>query len=190
MTSTAFEADYELIADIEAGLIANVANTERTVRRFEERIGASVRAPVDHAALWRHARRRPGDPVDFAAMRMIRTDPAARTALARMMAAQSIACSQMAFAAADSGATARQIGDYGFSLEADPDSGLTALVIALNDAARVPHVLRAETGEQSLVLPLPEPQDGLIEMYFAHDNPDQADIIGILAEPTALIALE
>lgn len=178
--------DDDLMAKAEAAFLAG----EVALAAARGEIGRPAETPIDHAALHRHATRRPGDPVDFAVVRLLRTSEAARAALGRMIAARSIAVSPMAWAAADSSATSRRVGDYRLDLEAAGSDGVAAFTLAVEGAARTPTLLRAEWNGRSVAIALPPPDDGLIELYFSEAEPDHADILAVLREPLALIALE
>lgn len=173
-----------LAADVESHLLAEA------VIDGLARVPSPEPAPLDHAALWRHSRRRAGDVVDLATARRLREDPVARTVLGRMIAARAMACSPMAYAAADASAATRMIGVYAVELLPPGDDGIAALVIEVPPGAAAPTALRAEWLGASVVLDLPPPQEGLIELFFAPAAPGSAEAVAILGEPTALIALE
>lgn len=186
MTAKDLSTDDDLMADTEAAFLAG----EVAMAVVKGSLGRRDLVPIDHAALYRHATRRPGEPVDFATARLLKTNETARTMLARMIAARALAVSPMAWAAADSSATSRRIGACRLDVDPPAAEGMAAMTIDVSEAARAPTVLRAEWDGRSVVLGLPPADDGLIELFFSETAPEHLDILRVLREPTALIALE
>ena len=65
-----------------------------------------------HAALWAHATREPGRPVDLAVERAIRGDPETARRYRTMLAAQALAHAPLALAASDGSQSSRRVGPF------------------------------------------------------------------------------
>lgn len=185
MTSRSMDFPIGLERDVDAIMLAGM------ILDADADTPSTARTRLSHAALWRHATRAPGDPVDLATLRALRDTPEARPALAKMIAARAIAASARAWAASDGSATvSRRLGGYSLILDVPDDGGIASLTLTIPAGGVIPVLLRAEGPGGSLLLALPAADENQIDLFLRPGEQRTADIVAILRDPAALIALE
>lgn len=131
------------------------------------------------AALWRHVRRRPGEPVAFAVERAIRADPAVARRYRTMLGAGALAHAPTALAASDGALDRRRVGPYELTLDAADTPPL--LVIACGDAP-APGLIEVSHAGETVRLGLPDPVAGSVVIALDPGLPDAALLGRLLAE--------
>lgn len=131
------------------------------------------------AELWRHVRRRPGEPVSFAVERAIRADPAVARRYRTMLGAGALAYAPMALAASDGAVAIRRVGPY--ELTIDEAGTPPLLVIACRDAP-APNLIEVSHADETVRLALPEPVAGSVVIALDPGLPDTALLGRLLAE--------
>lgn len=148
-------------------------------------LARDVEAPVRSIAdrdLWRHARRRPGEPVSLAVARALREPEAARR-YRTVLSALALGHSPVALAASD-GTVARRVGAFTLELLRE---GAPLLVIR-SDGETWPKRMELHGGAMT-ALDLPEPVDGAVVLALDPDVPDLADAARLLADPDTEVFL-
>lgn len=151
---------------------------------------ALMRAPVPgprigHAALWAHATRAAGRPVDLAVVRAIRTEPETARRYRAMLAAQAIAHAPLAAAASDGAILRRRVGPF----ELESLEGTPPLLILRGTEPRLPKTIEAWLGDDVVRLDLPPPVEGAIVLALDPAVPE-ADALGrILRDPGSAVFL-
>lgn len=144
---------------------------------------------VARTALWAHARREPGAPVDFAVERALRTDPEAGRLYRRLLSIDAVAYSETAAAAYDNSATHRRIGDFDLDVVEEDDAPPTLIIQMLAGARTAPGTIEVVSIEGVVRLPLPAPVDGHIVMDLPRQDAQRDLLRLMLANPHAGVYL-
>ncbi|TGE01747.1 hypothetical protein [Methylobacterium nonmethylotrophicum] len=168
----------------EARLLAEI-HAARTLMRAGTR--DAVRRP-GVGALWAHATRAPGAPVDLAMMRAIRDDPETARRYRALLAGQAIAHAPHAVAASDGQVTARRVG--AFTLEILPATeDAPPLLVLRGVGARAPRSIEASLGDETVRLALPPALDDAILVALDPAVPEAARLGAMLREPACAVFL-
>jgi hypothetical protein len=142
-------------------------------------------ARPSHAALWAHANREPGAPVDLAVVRALRSDPEAARRYRTLLGAQAVAHALLAAAASDGALTRRRVGPF----ELEILEGTPPLLILRGPDARMPRRIEAWLGDEAVRLDLGEPVDGTI-LLALDPAVAEADRLGqMLRDPACAVFL-
>ncbi|MBB3900955.1 hypothetical protein [Methylobacterium brachythecii] len=143
---------------------------------------------VTHAALWAHATREPGQPVDFSVVRALRTDPDTARRYRAMLGAQALAHAPLAAAASDGAITRRRLG--AFELEILPaEDDAPPLLVLRGVEAKVPRVIEAWLGDDTVRLELGAPVEGAILLALDPAVPEAVELGRMLSEPACAVFL-
>lgn len=143
---------------------------------------------VGHAALWAHATREPGEPVDFSVVRALRTDPDTARRYRAMLGAQALAYAPLAAAASDGAIARRRIG--AFELEILPaDGDAPPLLVLRSTEAKTPRMIEAWLGDEMVRLDLGLPADGTILLALDPAIPDALELGRMLRDPACAVFL-
>lgn len=138
-----------------------------------------------HAALWAHANRESGAPVDFAVVRAIRSDPEAARRYRTLLGAQALAHAPLAAAASDGALARRRVGAF----ELEILEGTPPLLILRGPETRMPRLIEAWLGDEAVRLDLGTPVDGAILLALDPAVPE-ADRLGrMLRDPACAVFL-
>lgn len=137
------------------------------------------------AELWRHVRRRPGEPVSFAVERAIRSDPETARRYRTMLAAGALAHAPMALAASDGAVERRRVGAYELTVEA----GDPPLLVVACGAAAAPAMIEVSRGDETARLDLPEPVSGAVVIALDPAVPEAALLGRLLADRLSAVFL-
>ena len=144
---------------------------------------------ISRADLWAHVRRVPGDPVNFAAERAIRTDPEAARMYRRLLGFQSVARSEMAAAAYDSSATHRRIGSFELDVIEEDDAPPALVIQCLSDTVPAPTLIEVVSIEGVVRLALPAPVDRYIVIDLPRQDAERDLLRLMLANPLSGVYL-
>lgn len=144
---------------------------------------------ISRADLWAHVRRVPGDPVNFAAERAIRTDPEAARMYRRLLGFQSVARSEMAAAAYDSSATHRRIGSFELDVIEEDDAPPALVIQCLSDTVPAPTLIEVVSIEGVVRLALPAPVDRHIVIDLPRQDAERDLLRLMLANPLSGVYL-
>ncbi|QRE74899.1 hypothetical protein [Methylobacterium aquaticum] len=170
----------------EARLLAEI-HAARTLMRASEPGDADSRRPGT-AALWAHATREPGGPVDLAVVRAIRADPATARRYRALLGAQAIAHAPLAAAASDGAVASRRVGP--FTLEILPaDENAPPLLVLRGSAARPPRAIEAMLGDETARLALPPAIDGAVLVALDPGVPEAARLGAMLRDRACAVYL-
>ena len=139
---------------------------------------------VSTAALWAHARRRLGAPVDLGTIRALREDPGAAARYRRLLEGLALAHAPVALAASD-GTMRRRLGPAELELHPSADGALMVLKGA--GGARAIEVIPPEGEPCRLALPAPE--DGTVILSLAPHAPETGMALAALRDPGSAIFL-
>lgn len=138
-----------------------------------------------HAALWAHANREPGSPVDLTVVRAIRSDPETARRYRTLLGAQSLAHAPLAAAASDGALSQRRIGPF----ELEILEGTPPLLILRGPDAPMPRRIEAWLGDEAVRLDLGAPVDGAI-LLALDPAVAEADRLGqMLRDPACAVFL-
>ena len=169
----------ELLAELHgARVLARSARCGSAAR------GATGAARVSDAALWRHARRRPGDAISLAVQRAL-ADVETGRRYRTMLAALAVAHSPVALAAAD-GTVRRRVGRMVLELLQD---GPPLLVIHLDGVDPPPTLLELVGADHSVRLGLPPATDGALVLSLEGDLDVPARARAMLRDPATELFL-
>lgn len=144
--------------------------------------------PIGHAALWAHAIREPGQPVDLAVVRALRTDPDTARRYRAMLGAQALAHAPLAAAASDGGIARRRVGP--FELEILPGEDDTPPLLLLRGVGpKAPRVIEAWLGDATVRLELGAPVEGAILLALDPAVPEAAELGRMLRHPACAVFL-
>ncbi|WP_342152861.1 hypothetical protein [Methylorubrum sp. SB2] len=151
---------------------------------------ALMRAPapaprIGHAALWAHATRAGGGPVDLAVVRALRTDPDTARRYRILLAAQSIAYAPLAAAALDGALLRRRVGPFALEIL----EGTPPLLILRGAEARPPRTIEAWLGDAAVRLDLPPPVEGAIVLALDPVVPEAVELGWMLRDPGSAVFL-
>lgn len=151
---------------------------------------ALVRAPasaprIGHAALWAHATRRGGSPVDLAVVRAIRSDPDAARRYRTLLAAQALAHAALAAAASDGALLRRRVGPF----ELEILEGAPPLLILRGAGARPPRTIEAWLGDESARLDLAPPVEDAVVLALDPAVPEAKALDRMLRDPGSAVFL-
>ena len=140
------------------------------------------------AALWAHAVREAGAPVDLAVLRALRGDPETARRYRTLLAGQAVAHAPLAIAASDGDLAARRVGP--FVLEVVPaDGDAPPLLVIRGGGDRPVRALEVSLGDDAVRLALPPPVEGAIVIALDPEVPE-ADRLGqLLRDPAAAVFL-
>lgn len=144
-------------AEPDAARLLAEAHAARTALAAEPPAAPAV--PV--RALWAHARRAAGAPVDFAVARALRSDPETAARYRTLLSGVSVAHAPFAIAASDGAIRERRVGLYTLTLTPAEDGAPPLLVVACGEAPAPTAIELARAGA-SVRLALPEPVEGMI----------------------------
>ncbi|MGU3538033.1 hypothetical protein [Methylobacterium sp. A54F] len=149
---------------------------------------APAAARPSAAALWAHAVREAGAPVDLEVARAIRSDPEAARRYRTLLGAQAVAHAPLAIAASDGALAARRVGP--FVLEVVPaDDDAPPLLVIRGGEGRPTRALEVSLGGEVVRLALPEPVEGAIVIALDPAAPE-ADRLGqLLRDPASAVFL-
>lgn len=152
------------------------------------RTPAPATARPSTAALWAHALREPGAPVDLAVVRALRGDPDTALRYRTLLAGQAVAHAPQAIAASDGDLAARRVGL--FLLEVVPaDEDAPPLLVIRGGGDRPVRALEVSLGDDTVRLALPPPAEGAIVIALDPEVPE-ADRLGqLLRDPATAVFL-
>ncbi|MGU3668131.1 hypothetical protein ACLBX9_28420 [Methylobacterium sp. A49B] len=151
------------------------------------RAPAPATARPSTAALWAHALREPGAPVDLAVGRALRGDPDTALRYRTLLAGQAVAYAPQAIAASDGDLAARRVGLFLLEVVAADEDAPPLLVIRGGDKAV--RALEVNLGDDTVRLALPLPVEGAIVIALDPEVPE-ADRLGqLLRDPAAAVFL-
>lgn len=152
------------------------------------RTPAPATARPSTAALWAHALREPGAPVDLAVVRALRGDPDTSLRYRTLLAGQAVAHAPQAIAASDGDLAARRVGL--FLLEVVPaDEDAPPLLVIRGGGDRPVRALEVSLGDDTVRLALPPPAEGAIVIALDPEVPE-ADRLGqLLRDPATAVFL-
>ncbi|MEH3143816.1 MAG: hypothetical protein PGN34_00285 [Methylobacterium frigidaeris] len=141
-----------------------------------------------HAALWAHATRMPGAPVDLAVARAIRDDPDTARRYRAMLGARAVAHAPLAAAASDGALARRRVGPFELEILAGEDDA-PPLLILRGTGARMPRAIEAWLGDETVRLDLGPPVEGVILLALDPAVPDAALLGRMLGDPASAVFL-
>jgi len=181
--------------------LAEAVATRAIARGFETRLLADraagavpAAAAVSAADLWRHATRRPGEPIDFAVAKALRDDADAAARYRKMLSGVAVASSPLALAASTTGGGGRTVGDFRLELVEDtpnlpPLLILSAVAAGLDEADGMPGEIEVFGMDGPVRVELPPSVRGHIQMVLDPGDPDHQRLRSLLTEPTAEVFL-
>jgi hypothetical protein len=151
---------------------------------------ALMRAPapaprIGHAALWAHATREAGRPVDLTVVRAIRTDPDVARRYRTLLGAQAIAHAPLAAAASDGALLRRRVGPF----ELEILEGTPPLLILRGVEERPPRTIEAWLGDEGVRLDLAPPVEGAIVLALDPAVPEAEALGRMLRDPGSAVFL-
>lgn len=165
-----------------ARLLAEIHAARALMRAF---VPATARPST--AALWAHALREPGAPVDLAVVRALRGDPDTALRYRTLLAGQAVAHAPQAIAASDGDLAARRVGLFILEVVVADEDVPPLLVIRGGD--RPVRALEVSLGDDTVRLALPPPVEGAIVIALDPEVPE-ADRLGqLLRDPAAAVFL-
>ncbi|MEN3210442.1 hypothetical protein PUR23_10395 [Methylorubrum populi] len=138
-----------------------------------------------HAALWAHADREPGRPVDLAVVRAIRTDPETARRYRTLLGAQALAHAPLAAAASDGAIARRRVGPFDLEIL----EGAPPLLILRGPDASMPRRIEAWLGDEAVRLDLGPPADGAILLALDPSVPEADQLGRMLRDPACAVFL-
>lgn len=169
----------------EAQLLAEIHAARALMRAQVPAVRPSHAAQPGHAALWAHANREPGGPVDLAVVRAIRSDPEAARRYRTLLGAQALAHAPLAAAASDGALTRRRVGPF----ELEILEGTPPLLILRGPDGPMPRRIEAWLGDETVRLDLGPPVDGAI-LLALDPALAEADRLGrMLRDPACAVFL-
>jgi hypothetical protein len=168
----------------EAGRLLAEAHAARAAAT----LGEATRAAVSTRALWAHANRNAGAPVDFSVARALRDDPETAARYRTLLSGVAVAHAPFAIAASDGAMTERRVGAYRLSLVPATDGAPPLLVIA-SDGAPAPSAIEIASGDLRLRLALPEAVEGTQVLALTPEAPEAAGAWEALQDRAAEIFL-
>lgn len=166
--------DAQLLAEIHAA-------------RALMRAGASAAGP-SHAALWGHATRKPGQPVDLVVVRAIRSEPATNRRYRAMLAAQALAYAPLAAAASDGAILRRRVGPFALEI-LEGTEGAPPLLVLRGEQARMPRAIEAWLGDEAVRLDLGTPVEDAVMLALDASVPEAALLDRMLRDPACAVFL-
>ncbi|MEE7480383.1 hypothetical protein MPAR168_06125 [Methylorubrum populi] len=166
----------------EARLLAELHAARALVRAK----GPAVRP--SHAALWAHAIRAPGQPVDLALERAIRSDPDTARRYRTLLGAQALAHAPLAAAASDGALLRRRVGPFELEI-LEGEDGAPPLLILRGAQAPMPRTIEAWLGDAAVRLDLGEPVEGAILLALDPAVPEAALLGRMLRDPACAVFL-
>jgi hypothetical protein len=162
-----------------------LAATHRA-RRLRAAVAENPRShAITTAELWKHAQRRPGEPVSFALERAIRADADLAARYRTLLQGFATAHAPMAIAASDGAIAARRVGAYSF--ERVDDDGAPMLIIRIAEGAAAPEMIELIRGERTLRFAPGEPVAGAIMLALDTGADDGKLLAELLADPATEI---
>lgn len=176
----------------EARLLAEI-HAARALLRTGPPAGAPIArlsgaVPTTHAALWAHATRAPGSPVDLAVVRALRSDPDTARRYRVMLGAQAIAHAPLATAASDGALTRRRVGPFELEILEGAD-GAPPLLVLRGEAERMPGLIETWLGDEVVRLDLGDPVAGAILLALDPAVPEAALLDRMLRDPASAVFL-
>lgn len=138
-----------------------------------------------HAALWAHADREPGRPVDLAVVRAIRTDSETARRYRTLLGAQALAHAPLAAAASDGAIARRRVGPFDLEIL----EGAPPLLILRGPAASMPRRIEVWLGDEAVRLDLGPPADGAILLALDPSVPEADQLGRMLRDPACAVFL-
>ncbi|MCJ2046679.1 hypothetical protein MKK58_19365 [Methylobacterium sp. J-078] len=169
-------SEGEPVSDAAARLLAEIHAARGLLR------AAPASARPGAAALWAHALREPGAPVDLAVARAIRTDPDTARRYRTLLAGQALAHAPLAIAAAHGPVSSRRIGPFALEILAATEDA-PPLLILRGVVARPPRLIEAILGDETLRLALPAPVEGVILLALDPAVPEAVRLGDMLRDP-------
>ncbi|MBB2963103.1 hypothetical protein [Methylobacterium sp. R2-1] len=169
----------------DARLLAELHAARALMRTQHAALRPGQPARPSHAALWAHANREPGGPVDLAVVRAIHSDPEAARRYRTLLGAQALAHAPLAAAASDGALMRRRVGPF----ELEILEGAPPLLILRGPVERMPRLIEAWLGDETVRLDLGTPVDGAI-LLALDPAVAEADRIGhMLRDPACAVFL-
>lgn len=169
----------------EARLLAEI-HAARALMRAGARAEAAARP--GHAALWAHATRAPGAPIDLAVARALRSDADIARRYRLMLGAQALAHAPLAAAASDGALARRRVGPFDLEI-LDGADGAPPLLVLRGEAARMPRLIEAWLGDEVVRLDLGTPVAGAILLALDPAVPEAALLGRMLRDPASAVFL-
>ena len=169
----------------EARLLAEI-HAARALLRTD--VPTSTAARPSHAALWAHATRVAGQPVDLAVVRALRTDPEAARRYRLMLGAQALAHAPLAAAASDGTLVRRRVGPFDLEI-LEGAEGAPPLLILRGQAARMPSLIEAWLDDTGVRLDLAPPVAGAIVLALDPAVPEAILLDRLLRDPASAVFL-
>lgn len=172
----------------EARLLAELYAARALMRAATPAAARGRATGPGHAALWAHATREPGRPVDLAVVRALRIDPDAARRYRTMLGAQALAHAPLAAAASDGHLLRRRVGPFALEI-LEGEAGAPALLILRGEDARMPRTIEAWLGDEAVRLDLGPPVGDAIVLALDPTVPE-ADALGrMLRDPACAVFL-
>jgi hypothetical protein len=176
------------VSDEAARLLAEIHAARALVRASAPSHGQRAATRPGHAALWAHATREPGAPVDLAVVRAIRDDSGTARRYRALLAGQAVAHAPLAVAAADGQVASRRVGAFALAILAATEDAPPLLVLTGGEA-RPPRLIEAMLGDETVRLGLPPPVDGAILVALDPAVPEAVRLGAMLGDPACAVFL-
>ncbi len=174
-----------LLAEIHAARALMRAQALGAASGHTARPNARPSTRLSHAALWAHADREPGRPVDLAVVRAIRTDPETAQRYRTLLGAQALAHAPLAAAASDGAIARRRVGPFDLEIL----EGAPPLLILRGPDASMPRRIEAWLGDEAVRLDLGPPADGAILLALDSSVPEAEQLGRMLRDPVCAVFL-
>ncbi|ACB78902.1 hypothetical protein Mpop_0724 [Methylorubrum populi BJ001] len=174
-----------LLAEIHAARALMRAQALGAASGHTARPNARPSTRPSHAALWAHADRVPGRPVDLAVVRAIRTDPEIARRYRTLLGAQALAHAPLAAAASDGAIARRRVGPFDLEIL----EGAPPLLILRGPDASMPRRIEAWLGDEAVRLDLGPPADGAILLALDPSVPEADQLGRMLRDPACAVFL-
>ncbi|WP_232629923.1 hypothetical protein [Methylobacterium sp. Leaf118] len=172
----------------EARLLAELHAARALMRAPGAAALADRSAQPRHAALWAHATREPGRPVDLAVVRAIRADPDAARRYRTMLGAQALAHAPRAAAASDGRLLQRRVGPFALEILGG-EAGAPPLLVLRVEQGPMPRTIEVWLGDEAVRLDLGPPIGDAILLALDPAVPE-ADALGrMLRDPACAVFL-
>ncbi|KQO56750.1 hypothetical protein ASF22_09470 [Methylobacterium sp. Leaf87] len=168
------------MSDEAARLLAEIHAARALARALARAATPATRPGV--AALWAHATRDPGGPVDLATVRAIRADPGTARRYRALLASQAMAHAPFAVAASDGPVASRRIGAFTLEILAATEDA-PPLLILRGSEARSPRLIEVILGDETLRVALPPPIEGAILLALDPAVPEAVRLGAMLRDP-------
>jgi hypothetical protein len=150
-------------------------------RQLQRAAGAAPIPAVSVHDLWRHAQRKPGEPVSFAVERAIRGDAAVAARYRTILTGSALAHAPLARAASDGIVTQRRVGPYAFEIVGGGEASI--LLIRLEDGARPPSAMELRKDGESLRVALDAPVNNAIFLSLDPAHAEGRQMAVLIGDP-------